>query len=374
MQVMAQGWLVYELTKSTLMLGYLGVAAGVPAILVTLLGGALADRLNRKYLLIATSLLSAALLFILTLLDISGRVNAWHVIFITGAISFISGLDLPTRQAIFPGFIDRKDMMSAVALNSIVWQGSRMIFPAFGGLLIAFYGTGIVFLICALGFVAMASVMATLRVASPEAPLHSTMNQVLEGLGFILRNRNFLILISMSYISMLFGSSYMQLMPAFSELLNAGSSGYGYLLSVTGIGSIIGTLIVGALKKPVKSGWIILGGSFMSCLSIYLFALIVDLAYSINIAMLAAFCIAMFASLFLITAMTVMQLEVPDRLRGRVMGLHGITYSLMPLGGLLSGTLATIYSAPAAISISTTFYLLYIILVATTQRRYLNFQ
>ncbi|MDA0792128.1 MAG: MFS transporter, partial [Proteobacteria bacterium] len=110
LQIMAQGWLVYELTGSPLMLGYLGAAAGVPAIAMTFFGGALADRLHKKYLLLFTSALTASLLFLLAILDASEMVLAWHVIGITGLISLVSGLDWPTRQAIFPAFIERDDM------------------------------------------------------------------------------------------------------------------------------------------------------------------------------------------------------------------------------------------------------------------------
>jgi MFS family permease len=124
LQIMAQGWLLYELTESTVQLGYLGAAASIPAILMTLFGGALADRINRKRLLMTTSALVASLMLTLAWLDGSTRVESWHIILIAGLVSFISGFDWPTRQAIFPTLIHKEDMMSAVALNSIIWQSS----------------------------------------------------------------------------------------------------------------------------------------------------------------------------------------------------------------------------------------------------------
>jgi MFS family permease len=378
LQVMVQGWLVFDLTNSPLMLGYLGAAAGIPAIIMTLFGGALADRLNRKHLLMATSFVTAGLLLTLAMLDFSGHVAAWHVILITGVISVISGLDWPTRQAIFPAFIERADMMSAIALNSVVWQCGRMIFPAFGGLLIALYDTSIVLVLCALGFAIMGGVVATLKVEPPPAnPAHSTMHQVREGLLFTLGNRYFLVLISLSYASMFFGASYMQLMPAFSSLLDAGSAGYGYLLSCTGVGSVAGTIIVGSMQYSKRLGWILLGSSMISALCIYAFSAVTAYAYLLEnaamiLAMATAFSIAMFASVFLVSSMTVMQLAVPDELRGRVMGLHGITYSLMPLGGLFAGVIASVSSAPVAITVSATVYLLFITFILVTQHTIRN--
>lgn len=369
LQIMAQGWLVYELTGSPLMLGYLGAAAGVPAIAMTFFGGALADRLHKKYLLLFTSALTASLLFLLAILDASEMVLAWHVIGITGLISLVSGLDWPTRQAIFPAFIERDDMMSAIALNSIVWQSCRMIFPAFGGLIIAIYDTWVVFALCGTGFAAMIFIITLLDVPAP-APrqIHSTLRQVAEGIRYIFHHRVFLLLIMLSYTSMLLGATYMQLMPAFSALLAAGSTGFGYLLSATGVGSVTGTLLISSMQHTRHLGWIILGASACSALCVYLFALITAFAgqsdFAMVLAMAAAFGIALFASVFLIASMTVLQLAVPDTLRGRVMGLHGITYSLMPLGGLIAGAIASLSSAPVAVSVCATAYLVIIVLTA----------
>ncbi len=372
LQVMAQGWLVFQLSGSALMLGYLGAAAALPAIVMTLFGGVLADRVNKRRLLMVTSLIVATLLLATGVLDFSGYARAWHVILIAALISFVSGFDWPARQAMFPLLIERQDMMSAVALNSIIWQSCRMVMPAMGGIILAYSDTWVVFMLCAAGFLTMFFVMSGLNIQTPARQLaNSTFQHMAEGLTFIMTHRIFLVLISLSYAGMFLVSSYMQLMPAFSELLDAGETGYGYLISITGVGSVIGTLIVGSLQGSRRLGFIILGAALMSGLTIHVFSVTVSgffaesLTYPLS--MLAVFTIALFSSVFMITSMTVLQLQVPDNLRGRVMGFHGITYSLMPLGGLLTGFIATLTSAPVAISISASVYVLLVLVIASTQ-------
>lgn len=374
LQVMGQGWLVYELTESALMLGYLGAAASIPAIIMTLFGGVLADRLDKKRVLMTTSVFVAALLFLLAMLDFTETVRAWHIIAIAGIISFVSGFDWPTRQALFPHLIERDDMMSAVALNSIIWQSCRMVMPALGGLVIAFGDTWVVFALCSAGFFIMFLVVGSLRVSMPGiTSAMSTVGQIAEGLGFILTNRIFLVLISLSYAGMFFGTAHMQLMPAFSKLLGAGETGYGYLISATGVGSVIGTIIVGAFQDSRHLGNIILGAAALAGISVYGFcatsSLLNHLEVGYYIALVTVFMASLFSSIFMICSMTVLQLKVPDRLRGRVMGFHGITYSLMPLGGLLAGTVASFTSTPAAIAISISCYLLIIGGITISQRQ-----
>lgn len=371
--MMGQGWLVYELSNSALMLGYLGAASAIPAIVMTLFGGALADQLDKRVVLMVTSMTVALLLLFLGLLDLSHLVAAWHVILIAGLISFVSGFDWPTRQAIFPILIARQDMMSGVALNSIIWQSCRMVMPAMGGIIIAVTDTWVIFLLGSAGFLTMFFVVTGLKIHLPvnTADRTSTLQKIGEGIAFIVADKTFLVLISLSFLGMFFVSSYMQLMPAFAGLLESGETGYGYLISITGIGSVVGTVIVGPLQGSRRLGIAILGAAFLSGVFIYLFAIatsyLATTIFAYPVATMAAFTIAMFSSIFMITSMTVLQLQVPDKLRGRVMGLHGITYSLMPLGGLLAGYISTLSSAPVAISIAATIYLGIVTLIAMTQ-------
>jgi MFS family permease len=370
LQVMGLGWLVYELSNSALALGYLGAAAGFPAIVTTLFGGALADRVDKRLLLIVTSILIAALLAALSWLDFSGAVEVWHVIVIAALISIITGFDWPVRQAIFPSLIEREDMMSAVALTTIIWQATRMTMPALGGLIIAFSDTWLLFAACSLGFFVMFLVLLSLKVESVVPVSHqSTFQQIIEGVRFIILDRTFLILISLSYAMFFFASSYMQLMPAFADMLGVDEKGYGYLLSITGVGAVTGTVISGALQSSHRLGKAMLFSALLFCGFVYLFAFVswADFSISFHLALSVLLLGSVFSSIFMITSTTVLQLEVPDQLRGRVMGFHAITYNLFPLGGLFAGAIANKSNPALAIAISTSIFVVFLVWVMVTQ-------
>ena len=214
--IMGQGWLVYELSGSPLQLGFLGAASSIPTIAAALVGGVIADRVDRRRMLIATSMSIAVLLALLSVLDGNGVVAVWHVLAIAGAIALIVGFDFPSRQAFFPSLITREHMMSAVALNSILWQGSRMFLPALGGVIIALTDTWVIFAAGAAGFIAMSRVMAGFAPTSvadmPLAVGHSG-RPFADGIRFIASRRMFSVLMLLTYATTFFGISYVQLMP-----------------------------------------------------------------------------------------------------------------------------------------------------------------
>ena len=349
------GWLVFKLTGSALYLGLLGVAMAVPTILATLAGGLVADHGNRGRILLITSILAGVALGILTILDLGDWVTVWQVLLLAGLLGLISGFDLPARVSFFPALIEPHQMMSAVALNSILWQGTRMVLPAVGGVLIALADTWIIFALCTVGFAVMARILLSLQ--TPDTfPRHSDDNRGLAAAWrFILQEKLFAVLIAMTWISMFFGTAYVQIMPVFAELLGTGEEGYGLLLSATGVGSVLGTILVGRLQNSPQLGGVMMGGSVLFCLSLILFALVTGLGadwrFAFALACGCAMLSAVGGSFFLISSMTVMQLAVPDALRGRVMGIHSITFSLIALGGLVLGPLAELFSAPSALLI-----------------------
>ncbi|MBO6555437.1 MAG: MFS transporter [Pseudomonadales bacterium] len=370
LQVMGLAWLVYELSESALMLGYLGAAMGFPAVLTTLFGGALADRVNKRRLLEATSILTFLLLALLSWLDWSGQVTAWHAIAIAAGISIITGFDWPARQAIFPALIEREDMMSAVALTTVIWQATRMVMPTLGGVVIALTDTWVLFMLCSLGFFFMYLVLINLEVkAGPVAAPQSTLQQIREGITFILTTRTFYVLLGLSYAVFFFGMIYMQLMPAFIDMLGVGERGYGYMLSVTGLGAVTGTAISGTLQRSHRLGLSMLLSAATFCLFIYLFAAVSYISFggAYFVALLIIFAAALFSSVFMVTSTTVLQLEVPDELRGRVMGFHAITYNLAPLGALMGGAIAEVTNPSIAVSIMISLLLCLILWILVTQ-------
>ena len=371
--IMGQGWLVYELSGSPLQLGFLGAASSIPTIIASLAGGVIADRVDRRRLLIATSLFTALMLALLATLDGSEVVRVWHVLAIAGSIALVVGFDFPARMAFFPSLVGRRHMMSAVALNAMLWQGTRMFLPALGGIIIALSDTWVVFAIGAAGFATMAAVMASFRSAreAQETPAGPSGREFLDGLRFVATERLFLVFILLTYATTFFGISYVQLMPAFARQLGVGETGFGLILSSTGIGSVTGTLIVASLQRSPRLGRLMLaslGGATLAFLAFNAcVALLAGHPTGYPAALVCSVIAAMCTSMFLVSSMTVMQLAVPDRLRGRVMGLHGICFSLIPLGGLLGGAVANVTSPPIAGALNAALLGLVVLFVATTQ-------
>ena len=346
---MAQGWLIVDkLGGSPLSIGALGAATAVPTILVNLFGGVLADRVDRRKLIISVSAASSLLLLLLAVLDSTELIEIWHVIVIASVQGLVMGFDGPVRSSYFPLLIDRKHMMSAVALGSVMWQFSRLATPVAGGFIIRFGGTESVFYIGVLGWVSMFLVMISLRVKSPPpSKSRNVIEDMLEGVKFILSRRDFVLLIGLTYATHFFGFQYIQLMPFFVQRLEVGAEGLGILFSIVGLGALTGTLLVGRIRANKKLGFIMIGGSVIFSISLAAFA------YSTNffLALFYLYIAGLANTIFFVVAMTVLQLRVPERIRGRVMGVYTITFSLIPLGAVMGGVFATAYDERIAVVI-----------------------
>ena len=369
-------WLVFEHSNSPLDLGLLGAATAVPNILATLIGGLVADRVNRRTILILTTGISTVLMLLLAALDATGLVRVWHVLLISGLLGLVQGFDFPARSSIFPSLIEPKQMLSAVALNSILWQGSRMIFPAIGGILIALTDTSLIFVLCGLGFITMLMVLCWLEVVQVIQAKAGPWHEFKEGVIFVLQHRLFMTLILLTWISMFFGTSCIQIMPIFADILQSGERGYGLLISATGVGSVAGNLFISRFQQSRRLGLMMLSCAALAPFSLIGFSLVAgtlaNVAGAFWLASLFAVMTAAFSSVFLVSSMTVLQLKVPDKLRGRVMGIHSITWSMIALGGLIAGALASKFSAPVAVVIGAVIVLSSVIWVTIRKLELLN--
>ena len=374
--LLGMAWLVYELSDSALYLGLLGAATAVPTILATLVGGLVADRINRRSVLILTAGTSAILLFILAVLDATELVQVWHVLLISALLGLVHGFDFPSRSSIFPALIEPKQMMSAVALNSILWQGSRMIFPAIGGLLIALTDTSLIFVICGIGFITMVMVLFSIELEQIIQDKTDPWNEFKDGVRYVLHQRLFLTLILLTWISMFFGTSFLQIMPIFADIFHSGERGYGLLISAAGLGSVAGNFFISHFQQSRRLGLLMLSCAALVPFSLVGFSLVAGTLVNVTGAFwLACFLVVLasaLSSVFLVSSMTVLQLKVPDNLRGRVMGIHSITFSMIALGGLATGALATIFSAPVAVVIGAVVVLLSVIWVTIRQEEIIN--
>ena len=347
---MGMGWLIVEdLGGSRLTLGYLGAAIAVPTILVNLFGGVLADRLDRRYIIMVISGATASLLTLLAFLVVTDRIAIWHVVAIAAAHGFIQGFDGPVRSSFFPLLIDRKHMMSAVALNSVMWQFSRIVTPAIGGFAIDAMGTESVFFAGAGGWVTMLVVMLSLRIphSRPTAP-RRVVFELQEGVRFIARNRLFATLMPLTFANMFFGMQYLHLMPLFARKHEVGSEGMGVLFMWLGLGALTGTLLVGRQQRSPHIGKMMLAGTFLFSIFVTAFAH----APSYRLAIVFIYFAGITNSSFLISSMTALQLRVPPTLRGRVMGIYTITFSLIPLGGMMGGAVAEVVGESWAVTLA----------------------
>lgn len=354
---LGSAWLMFELTKSAFQLGVLGAAAALPNIVVTLFGGVIADRFDMRQILRITSSLIACLLLLLTYLDFSGQVEAWQVLSIAAAFSAITGFDWPARVAIYPHLVDRHAFMSAVALNSFIWQSTRMAMPALGGVLIYWAGTWLIFALSAAGFLIMFFVISGLHINITRLKHESPLKELVRGLSFIWQSNLFRWLIGLTFAGMFLSQSYIQIMPVFVDLMGRSEQSYGYLLSAGGIGSIMGTLFVGMFDEHKPVGHFMFGGACLSVLALVGFVA-ASAANLFMLALLAVFFTAAFSSAYLVLSVTILQIRVPDELRGRVMGIHSMGYSLVPLGGLLLGFLAERIGAGTAVLYTSSVYFL----------------
>ena len=347
----AQAWFVYDLTGSPMWLGVAAAANAVPAIFFNLFGGVFADKVDKRRLIIATQIMSGGLIFVLATLTLLGVAEVWHVLVIAILAGAVEAFDTPARQAIYPHLIDRRVMMSAVALNSSIWSGNRIVAPAIAGMIIAVSNMEIAFFVAGTGFIVMAAVMYRLEIAHIEpGATGSPARNLLEGLNYIRTNFLFAFLIGMTFFNSFFGMAYVFLMPVFAQdILNLGPGAYGMLLSAGGVGSLLTTIAIGYVRNDRYKGLLIIGGAVIFGLLLIAFALTSEFVGSYILAMGLLFLMGISTSIYMISIQSSLQMMVPDGMRGRVMGFYGMTWSIMPLGGMQAGALAEFTSAPFAL-------------------------
>ena len=356
-----QLWLIYELTESPLFLGYVGLAQAIPAIVLNLVGGVVADRFNRRILILSTQILNAALIAILATLTLLDQVEVWHVLTIAFCSGAVNAFDQPARQAIYPTLITPSVMTSAVALNSAIWQGVRIVAPALAGFIISAAGTSTVFYLGSAGFVMMAVVMIRLNVPpSKERPSTSPFKDLAQGLKFIKDNFIFTFLIGMTFFNSFFGMSYMTMMPVFAvDILKVGAEGQGQLLSLSGLGALLITLFLGSRSNLGHEGLRVIGGAVLFGITVATFAVTSQFVGSFPLALTLVFIVGVCSSIYMIAIMTSLQLMVPDNMRGRVMGFYSMTWSILPLGGMQAGAIANAIGAHWALVIGGTAVVLF---------------
>lgn len=340
MQTTAQQWLVYRLTGSELSLGIVTFASFLPVLLLSLGMGVIVDRVERRRLLLISQswfLLHAAVLAVLTLL---GLIRYEQVIVLALLAGIGNALDMPARQAFYVDLVDRDEMMNAIALNSSVFNGARIIGPAIGGLVVAAMGEGPAFGLNALSFMAVIGALLMMRLPAFTPPDRhgSGWSELRQGLAYLVGDRRVLGLVSMVAAFSVFGFPYIVLMPAFAgKVLGTGAAGLGVLLAAQGVGALVSALGLAFLGERYSKGRMLLASRALLPVGV----LLLGFSKTTPISMLAL-AIGGYALINqLAITNTLIQLVVPDELRGRVLSTY--TWALggfWPLGALLTGWMA----------------------------------
>jgi MFS family permease len=353
MQTTAQAWLVLELAHNAWLLGVVGALQFLPVLFFALFGGVIADRLPKKYILLFTQSSAAVQAFLLWLLVATGVVQIWHVLLLALMLGMTNALDMPTRQAFVVEMVGREDLPNAVALNSSLFNMARVLGPGIGGLLIARLGVAPLFLINALSFLPVIAGIALIDrrslYAQPHASLQAyggTLQSLREGLAYVLRTPSVLLIIVVVGLVSLFGINFNVSLPLFATLvLHAGATGFGFLSSAFGLGSLFSALwLAWANRRPTIRSLLICGIAF-SILEAG-FALSPWYVPSLILIALTGFMQIAFSAL----ANTTLQAVTPDHLRGRVMSVYMMVFAgSSPLGNLYTGALADLFGAPLSL-------------------------
>lgn len=354
MQSVAQQWLVYRITDSASKLGIVAAAGSIPVLLFSLWAGVLVDRLPKRTVIMMTQLSAMLLAFVLAALVYLNLVQFWHVVVLATILGCVNTIDMPARQAFVPEMVgaERDDLANAIALNSSIFNGARVIGPAVAGLLVAAVGEAMAFTINGVSYMAVIAGLLMMRVprAESHAAHRAPIAELMEGLRYALRDPLKRVLFGALAIQTIFGTLHITLMPVFARDVFTVSSGYladgevrlGLLLGVYGLGALTAALSIASLGDRTKAGTRIMLGLFLYPVAFILFSF----APSLWIAAPLLFIGGWAMITLLATANTLMQTTTPDALRGRVMSLYTLVLvGFMPIASLLAGFLTDYFNS-----------------------------
>jgi MFS family permease len=351
MQNTAQGFLIYELTRSPAYLGYVGFANGLPSWLFMLAGGVAADRISRRNLMVITQSSMMGLAFILAGLTFSGTVQPWHVLVLALGLGISNAFDAPARLALVPELVDRQDLTNAIALNGTTFNLATIIGPAAGGVVYALFGPGWCFTINGITFLAVIAALLLMKMPPRPALVRriSPVTQIQEGLRFVINHRTVLALISLVGAVGMFGISFIVLLPAWAvEVLNGDATTTGILRSAQGVGALLAALWIASLGRFNYRGKLMTYGTFFFPAMLFSLSFVRDLPLSLLLIGGVGLAVVLINNL----DNSLVQDSVPDELRGRVMSIFSLTFfGTMPVGSFLLGLLAEKYNEMIALRI-----------------------
>lgn len=360
MQSVGQSWLVLDLTDSPFKLGFVGTLQFAPMLLLAFVAGAVADRVFKRRLLLATQAALMLQAFALAALVGTGHVQYWHVALLACLYGLANTLDMPTRQSFIADLVGRDDVVSAIALNSAVFNGARLVGPAVAGVLIARYGVGIAFLLNGLSFLAVIIALLRIRTEGSPRPASGTtiLEEIVEGVQYAVRTPLIALVLSLLLSVSLFVINYNVLVPLVArEVLHEDAHGFGLLMSALGAGAVTGALALALLGSSRPSLGVLVGaaavvsGATVALAAVRHFGLAVFVLIVIGFAQI----------LFTASCNTTLQVTAPDGVRGRMMSFYAFVFAgVTPIGSFFVGAVSETLGVPAACALGGGLGLLFV--------------
>jgi MFS family permease len=351
MQTTAQLWLVYKLTNSAALLGVFGFANQVPILFLAALGGYIGDRYNRHYGVIWTQTVSMVLAFVLAALTFANIIQVWELIFVAFLVGVVNAFDVPIRQAFLVEMVVKEDLPNAIALNSSIFNGARVVGPAIAGFALAWKGPAWCFFLNGVSFLAVIGALLAMRIVKRESKKEagSPFQSLMQGFRFAMSDlpiRSTLLLLSMLS---LFGLQYSVFLPIFaSEVLHRGAKGFGLLMSAAGVGAVLGALHFAARTSYKGLARWVAATSTTCAVGLVIFSQSRYFWLSMAVLLVVGFC----ATVQMAATNTTLQNRVPDQLRGRIMAVYATMFmGVQPIGSLIAGGVAKHIGAPYTLAV-----------------------
>lgn len=361
MQMTAQGFLVYQLTRSPAYLGYVGFANGIPLWLFTLYGGVISDRISRRKLLLITQTAMMVLAFILAALTFLNWVQPWHIIVLSFGLGIANAFDAPARQSFVVELVPREDLGNAIALTSMMVNLGTATGPAIAGVAYALLGPAWCFSINGISFLAVISALLMMRLKPipPRPRTGSAFDEFKDGFRYVFSHPILRILIATATTATIFGLGYATLLPAWSvSILGGDSTTNGYLQSARGVGSLIGALTIASLGRVHYKGRLLTLGSLLFPVLLLLWSTV----RWIPLSLLTLVGVGFGVMVMLNMTNTLVQSLVPDQLRGRVMSIYTLAFfGMFPVSSLIAGAAAEQFGAPLTVALGAALTLGYAI-------------
>jgi MFS family permease len=351
MQNIAQSWLVYRLTGSSLLLGLVGFAGQIPVFLLSPVGGVFADRHSRHRIVIATQVSAMLLAFVLSALTLLEHIQVWQILVLAALLGVVNAFDIPARQAFIVEMVNGEDLINAIALNSAMLNGARILGPAIAGVTVVAIGEGWCFFANGASYIAVI-VGLLLMVVTPrprDRRVASGLESIIEGFRFVAHTGPVRALLLLLGLVSLTGMPYAVLMPIFADrILHGGARGLGLLMGSTGVGALAATLALAARRGVHGLGRWVRYASMGFGASLILFSVSRSFLVSVLLLLPAGFCMLLQMS----SSNTLIQTMVPDALRGRVMAVYSMMFmGMAPFGALLAGAAANRLGAPLTVAL-----------------------